>query len=398
MSGITALAFSYVLSQFFRSFLAVLSPVLIAELGATKNDLALASGAFFLTFGLMQFIVGVALDHYGPRRTTSIIFGVFAGAGSLLFASAQGPWHLILAMSLIGIACAPVLMASYFIFARNFALSRFALMTSWLVAFGMTGNVISASPLAAAAEVFGWRWVMVGLGVTSVVIAIVIFVLVKDPERVETETKAGLSGYWTLMKDVRFWPLFPMMAISYTPVVGIRGLWSGPYLHDVYLSDAAQIGVVTLWMAFGMIAGSFMYGPLDRLLGSQKWVIFGGNLVSLSALIFLAMFPVSSILAVTIALVCIGLFGMSYGLQMAHGRSFMSHDLVGRGVTLMNFFNITGVGIMQFATGALVTASSDATRPEAAYSNLFWFYAVLLALTLVIFAFSKEAVKAPTIE
>lgn len=398
MPGIAALALAYVLSQFFRSFLAVLSPVLISELSATKNDLALASGAFFLTFGLMQFVVGIALDHYGPRRTASVIFGVFAGAGSFLFAAAQGPGHLILALSLIGIACSPVLMASYFIFARNFSLSKFALMTSWLVAFGMTGNVISASPLAAASQAFGWRWTMVALGVASIAVALATFLLVQDPKRVQSNSRAGLSGYWTLLKDKRFWPLFPMMAISYTPVVGIRGLWSGPYLHDVYLSDAAQIGVVTLWMAFGMIAGSFLYGPLDRWLGTQKWLIFGGNLVSLAALVFLALFPVSSVAFVTIALVCIGVFGMSYGLQMAHGRSFLAQDLVGRGVTLMNFFNIFGVGIMQFATGALITASTEPNRPEIAYANLFWFYAALLALALLIFSFSREAIKAPATE
>ncbi len=395
MPGIAALALAYVLSQFFRSFLAVLSPVLISELGATKSDLALASGAFFLTFGLMQFAVGVALDHYGPRRTASLMFGVFAGAGAFVFASAQGPGQLIFAMALIGVACAPVLMASYFIYARNFHASRFAIMTSWLVAFGMLGNVISASPLAAAADAFGWRGVMAGLGVVSMILAAAVFFLADDPVAVKAEEKPGLSGYLTLLKDNRFWPLIPMMVISYAPVVGIRGLWAGPYLHDVYAADAAAIGAATLWMAFGMIAGSFLYGPADRFFGSQKWVIFGGNLVSLAAIAALAVFPVSSIAFVTIALTAIGSFGLSYGLQMAHARSFMSADLVGRGVTLMNFFNIMGVGTMQLATGAVVTASTDAAQPAAAYSALFWFYAALLALALLIFAFSKDAVKAP---
>jgi MFS family permease len=395
MPGIAALALAYVLSQFFRSFLAVLSPVLISELGATKSDLALASGAFFLTFGFMQFAVGVALDHYGPRRTASLIFGVFAGAGAFVFALAQGPGQMILAMALIGVACAPVLMASYFIYARNFHASRFAIMTSWLVAFGMLGNVISASPLAAAVDAFGWRAVMAGLGVFSMALATAVFLLADDPDRVEAEEKPGLSGYLTLMKDRRFWPLIPMMVISYAPVVGIRGLWAGPYLHDVYGADARDIGTATLWMAFGMIAGSFLYGPADRLFKSHKWVIFGGNLISLAAIAFLAVYPMSSMAFVTIALMAIGSFGLSYGLQMAHARSFMSADLVGRGVTLMNFFNIFGVGMMQFATGAVVRNAADPAAPEAAYSALFWFYAALLAVSLVIFVFSKDAVKVP---
>ena len=67
------------------------------------------------------------------------------------------------------------------------------------------------------------------------VLAAAVFFLADDPEAVKAEEKPGLSGYLTLLKDRRFWPLIPMMVISYAPVVGIRGLWAGPYLHDVYL-------------------------------------------------------------------------------------------------------------------------------------------------------------------
>ena len=52
MAGIATLALAYVLSQFYRSFLAVLTPALTAELGATKAQLSFASGAFFITFAL----------------------------------------------------------------------------------------------------------------------------------------------------------------------------------------------------------------------------------------------------------------------------------------------------------------------------------------------------------
>jgi predicted MFS family arabinose efflux permease len=395
MAGIAALSLCYVLSQFFRSFLAVLSPVLIEELGASKSDLALASGFFFVTFGLMQFLVGVALDRYGPRRTAALLFGVFAGAGGLVFALAQSPLAIIIAMGLFGVSCSPVLMASYFIFARNFPVTRFALLSSLLLAFGMSGNVVSASPLAWASEAVGWRAVIGAIGLMSVVMALIIFVWVRDPARQEHSATTGLSGYLRLFKDPRFWPLFPMMAISYTPVAGIRGLWAGPYLRDVYGADATGIGQVTLLMALGMIAGSFLYGPMDRLFGSIKWVIFGGNLVSLAALLYLAAYPQAGIGAVTVAMVCIGIFGISYAIQMAHGRSFLPPDLVGRGVTLMNFFNIMGTGVMQFATGAVVSAAGDPARPQAAYQALFGFYAALLLVALMIFVFAKEAVKAP---
>ena len=60
--GIILLCFAYVISQFFRSFLAVLSEQLHLDLGATSDDLALSMGFWFLTFSLMQIPVGTALD------------------------------------------------------------------------------------------------------------------------------------------------------------------------------------------------------------------------------------------------------------------------------------------------------------------------------------------------
>jgi predicted MFS family arabinose efflux permease len=254
---------------------------------------------------------------------------------------------------------------------------------------------VSASPLAWASETYGWRVVTGGIGLVSIVMAVVIFIWVRDPERQAHNEGTGLSGYLRLLKDPRFWPLFPLLAISYAPVVGIRGLWAGPYLRDVYGADAIGIGQATLFMALGMIAGSFLYGPMDRLLGSIKWVTLGGNLVSLGALVYLALYPQAGMGPATAAMVCIGMFGISYAIQMAHGRSFLPPELVGRGVTLMNFFNIMGVGAMQFATGAVVSAFADSTRPEIAYQALFGFYAVLLIAALAIFAFAKDAVKVP---
>ena len=117
-AGIVTLVVAYVLSQFYRAFLAVMAPALSTDIGVTPEDLSAASGMWFLVFAAMQVPVGWLLDNIGPRRTASILFGLGAGGGAAVFALAQGPGHLSLAMALIGIGCSPVLMAAYFTFAR----------------------------------------------------------------------------------------------------------------------------------------------------------------------------------------------------------------------------------------------------------------------------------------
>ncbi len=63
-----------------------------------------------------------------------------------------------------------------------------------------------------------------------------------------------------------------------------RGLWAGPYFTAVHELEPVARGNALLVMAAAMSAGAILYGPLDRLLGTRKWIVFGG--VSLTALGF----------------------------------------------------------------------------------------------------------------
>jgi MFS family permease len=392
MAGLAALTLAYMLSQFYRSFMAVLTPALTAELGATRADLSLASGIWFATFALAQFVVGVCLDRYGPRRTSSIMLALGAGGGALLFAAASAPWMIVVAMALIGIGCAPVLMAAVFIFARTFRPAQLAVRTSWLVALGMAGNVVGTSPLAGAAEAFGWRWVMVGLAAVTLLVAATILLSVRDPERAEPgEIGFGFSGYRELLRIRTIWLLAPLVALGYAPAASIRGLWAGPYLSEVYGVDALVIGQVVLFMALAMVAGALIYGPLDTILRTRKWVAVVGNALGAAVILVLALNPVPGLTAVTILFVLLGMFGGTYGLLMAHGRAFLPPHLTGRGMTLLNFFSIGGSALLQFATGAVYTASYSATDPSAAYQALFWFYEVTLVAAIVVYLFVPDA-------
>ena len=151
------------------------------------------------------------------------------------------------------------------------------------------------------------------------------------------------------------------------------------------------IGYVTLFMALAMVAGSFLYGPLDTMLRTRKWVAFVGSAIGLAATVFLALNPVTTVTVTTVVFVVIGLAGSGYGLLMAHGRAFLPAHLMGRGITLLNFFAIGGPGVMQFATAGVVSASTVPDEPAAAYTALFWFYAAVHAAALVIYLSVRDA-------
>ena len=384
--GLLLLGLAYVLSQFFRAFLAVLTAPLGADLGVGADVLATASGLWFLSFAAMQIPVGWALDTIGPRHTAGWLLLIGGAGGAALFALAQGPMYIHVAMLLIGVGCSPVLMASCYIFARTFPPERFATLAALMIGIGTVGNLISSYPMAFAAETIGWRAAMWVLAVACALVALGILTTVRDPAKPEGEARGSLMD---LLRMPALWLLLPIMFVNYAPIAAVRGLWIGPYLTDVFALDIGQIGIATLAMSLAMIAGTLAYGPLDRILGTRKWIVFGGNLITVLLLAALITFSDTNPWLSVSIMAAIGFFGASFPVIIAHARGFFPPHLTGRGVTLMNLFGIGGVGVMQFASGRIHANWSGGTA-DAPYIAIFAFLTISLAAGLAIYARSRD--------
>lgn len=387
-AGIAFLVIAYMLSQFYRAFLAVLSPVLMDELGASTADLARASGLWFLCFAAMQLPVGWALDRIGPRRTAASLFLIGAGGGATIFALAQTPDTIIWAMMLIGVGCAPILMATYYIFARQFSAAIFGTLAGVTVGLSSLGNIASATPLAWLIAMFGWRATVGGFAALTVVIAFAIALIVRDPQKPVDEAKGSLMD---LLRMPQLWPVMVMMFVCYAPAAGLRGLWISPYLADRFDAALPQIGTATLIMGLAMVLGNFLYGPADRLFGGRKRpILIGNGIVALLCLCFWISPPQGFGMAVAL-FALIGLCGASYPLVISHGRSFCPPHLTGRGVTLLNLFGMGGAGVMQFATGPTYATLSQTSGPLEAYGALFGIIGVVIIAGLALYLWSKDS-------
>lgn len=390
MIDVAALFVAYLVSQFYRSFLAVLAPALKTDLGVDAATLSNAAGAWFLAFAFAQFPVGIWLDRFGPRRTSGWLLTVGAGGGGVLFAMADGPEMLIAAMALIGIGCAPILMAGMVIFARRYAPARFATLSGAMIGFGSLGNVLGAAPLAWAVDAYGWREVLLALSAATGAIGVGLLVVISDPPLLRTPGDKAFRGLLEVLRLPAMKFLIPLAVFNYAVSAGIRGSWAGPYLGDVHGMDAIGIGNATLWMALAMVAGNFIVGPLSNRLGTIKGVVLPMNGAGVGCTLALALSDPSAGTAV-ILFALIGLFGASYALLMAHAKTHMPLHLTGRGVTMMNFFGIGGVGLGQIITGKIHSfATAESAAPGIAYDAVFGYYGVALALALFIYAFSSD--------
>lgn len=393
---IPALMISYVLSLFYRNFLAVLAPYLVEDLGVTASDLSSAVGAWYLLFAICQIPTGLALDRIGPRRVVSVALAVGAGGGALVFAGATSAWMLYAAMALIGAGCAPILMSGMFLFARRFEPRRFATLTGAMMGVGGFGNILGAAPLTWAVEAFGWREVMTVLAGVAVLLAAVLAALVRDPPALEAPSGGGLKalgfgGFWELLKMPVLLAILPLAFMNYSVSGGMRGLWGGAYLAEIQGLSAVAIGEAMLWMAIAMTVGNFIYGPMDRVLGTRKWMVVGLNgtgCLCVAGLAFAGPGPDGAVALI----VALGLFGATYAVLMAHFRSFVPARLIGRGVTLINVFGMIGTSFGQFVTAGLASPALEAGDPATAYNRVFLWYICTLGAALVLYIlFAKDA-------
>jgi len=382
------LTMAYVLSQFYRAFLAVLAAPLQVEIGATAAQLSSASGYWFLAFALMQIPVGWALDTLGPKRTNAVLLALGAGGGTLLFSLATTPWHVSAAMALIGIGCSPVLMASYYVLARSFPSAAFATMAAFILGIGSLGNIGAAYPMTFLVDTIGWRTAIALIGLLTIAVAAICYVIVKDPPKVKTSQKGSILD---LLRMPEIWFILPLVLVNYAAAAGLRGLWIGPYFTDIFGSTKAQVGVATTVMALAMIAGNFFYGPLDRLFGTRKWVIFAGNLSGCLLCFTLYVIGGSNYWTTIAIMAGIGFFGSSFPILVAHGRSFFPQHLMGRGVTLINLFGIGGVGVIQNMSGRVYEATiTEASGALAPYNAVVLLFSASMLAGLIIYLFSQD--------
>ena len=380
--GIAILCIAYILSQFFRSFLAVLSSVLANDIGAQPDDLAYALGLLFFVFAVMQIPVGWGLDRFGPRIVSSVLLLIGGGGGAFLFASAQNPGHINLSMALLGVGCSPILMASYYIFARNYSPKIFATLAATFLGIGSLGTLIGASPLTYFVGILGWRDAVELIGIFTIFISLFLLFTVKNPD-IKFESSVSSGGFWSILKSKDILLIAPIAIICYAPVAGLRGIWLGPYFEKKFEASIDEIGTIGLIMSLGMIFGTFFYGPLDRIFKTRKWIVLIGNFICLLSVAALSFLPEVSYNFAIISFALIGFFGMSFPVVVAHGRSFVPMELSGRGVTLMNLFAIGGVGVLQALSGLVFERTGD-------FGAVFSVYFILILIGLVVYFWSKD--------
>lgn len=351
-------AFGYFLSYLFRVINAVIAPALVRDLALTPGDLGLLTGVYFVTFAAAQIPLGIALDHWGARRTEAVML-LFAVAGALVFATAGSFAGVVCGRALIGLGVSACLMAAFKSFVVWFPAARLPQVNGWQMAAGGLGAITATMPVAAALGVVGWRGVFAATAALTAAAAALIFFIVPEERRDSGAAAPSLGemaeGTRRVFTSSFFWRVAPMTVASQTTFVAMQGLWLGLWLRDVAGLPPDAVARALLIVAVGMVAGFILLGWAGARTTAWGLGPLPVTVAGIAVFIVVQLAVVAGATgALPVLLPLFGFFGTSGIVAYAALTQRFPRPLAGRVNTAINLLVFVGAFVVQWGMGAII--------------------------------------------
>lgn len=373
VAPLVVLALGHMLSNLLRTLPAITADVLGQDLGVTAEGLASLTGAYHFAFAAGQIPLGVALDRFGVRPVSLTLLATVA-AGAVLAALVGGPGGFLLAQIVLGIGCCGMLLCPMTLAAKLLTPAKFGLWSGLIQALGNVGMLLSASPLAWLVEHGGWRLGFWASAAMAVAVAFLVARFVPRP----APAPPGAPQPTGLLEDARavlrlgtgrsLRGVMLLSFASFAAIIGVRGLWGGPWLMEVKGLTRIEAGNVLLLVTFALIIGPALAGVLDRRFGHRRFLLAAGHgLAGLFLLLVAGGGPggwLSTLLGRPIlppladALLLIG-FGFSITIQpllFAMARAVVPPEQAGKALSAANLSFFLGAAVFQAASGPVGAA------------------------------------------
>ncbi len=277
------LLFTFTVNYIDRQILAILMPPIKADLDLSDTQLGFLAGtAFAVFYAVMGIPMGRLTDHVNRRSLIAIVLVVWS-VMTALCGLAQNFLQLMLARIGVAVGEAGYTPASHSLISdyfppqhRAMALSIFSSGISLGVLFGfLVGGWIN--------EFFNWRVAFIAVGLPGVILAIVIRLTMREPQRGRVEGLADsgtvpairvvASHLWQRRAYRHFIAGGALTGLAYLTTLQ----WMPSFLDRTYGMGSGEIGT---WLApiigFGGGAGTLLGGRLVDLLSrrDERWYMW----------------------------------------------------------------------------------------------------------------------------
>lgn len=391
-------ALGHYLSSLLRAVNAVLAPSLVAALALTPGQLGLLTSAFFFAFALVQLPVGIALDHYGPRKVQPALM-IVAAAGALLFAHGSSFLELMVARAIIGFGLGGCFMSAVKAVSTSISPQRLPSVHGYLIAVGGLGAATATLPVRTALQYTDWRGLFTVLAALTACVGLLIWLVTPRTQHAGSAARPTLASLWAVYRDPAFRKTISLVLLPHMVFFGVQGLWIGRWLADVgHYSDAVVAYLLYLGMA-AVIFGAIAVGMVTEWAGRRGIApldvgAFGVGLFVLVQLAIALNYAPSLRLLSTL----FTLLGTITGIEYAIIAQTLPRALTGRAATCLNLLIFVGAFVVQAGFGWVIglwQPSLSGHVPAPAYQVAFGVLALLQLPGVLLYYLRRAPVECP---
>lgn len=366
------LLLTYILVYFHRMAPGVVAEYLMAAFNTTGSKLGALSAIYFIVYACMQIPSGIIADTLGAR--ISVIAGnLIAGIGSLCFGMADSFAMACIGRFLVGLGVSVIFISIMKSNSVWFDEKVFGFMSGLTLLIGNLGSVLAAGPLSSLLAGYSWRSVFAGIGVLSLFLAALSFLIVRNrPEDLGFPSPNSYCATWddrpkaqwlknlgSVVAVPRIWPGFLVQFGMIGGLYSFMGLWGIPFLRDVYgIEKSFAAGhMTTMLLAFAF--GAMFFGWFSDRIGRRK------PLLLLCVLCYALSWPVvmySPWSPGTTGYLLFGFMGFAgsgFVLTFAAAKELIHPNLSGMAVSVVNTGCFIGTALMQPLFGYLADLAWD---------------------------------------
>ncbi len=398
----------YLIAFYQRVAPAVITQELSREFRLSAAALGNLSAFYFYGYVAGQIPTGVLADRWGPRRLLTAGAAVTA-LGTLIFALATDVVVANLGRLLIGAAAGVAFVSMLKIASHWMPARRFAFTSALALFIGVVGATLAGAPLRLAVDASGWRAVMVASAALTALVAVAIWVVVRDdpgergyashfPEHAAAGAQTSIRA--DLLEVLRYrntWILFFAPGAFSGLLLAFAGLWGVPFLVMHYGFTTTEAATLASAMLIAWSASSMGYGVLSERLGRRKFLMLAGLVATMGLWAAVLAFPGLPRAALVALLIALGVDAGPFVLTFAFARDSVPPRLGGTASGISNMGVMLGGMLMQPLIGLVLDhhwggIMADGARwyDFAAVQRAFSLVLVWGAVSLVLLALARE--------
>ena len=343
----------------------VMTNELMRDLNLNAASLGLVSAFYYYAYTPMQIPAGFLHDRFGPKRIITIAI-LTCALGAFCFSFSTNMLNASAGRFLMGLGSAFSFSGALILIARWFPPTYFAVLSGIVQLMSSIGAIGGELPLAIAIRNVGWRHSMVYLALFGIILAILVWFIVKDsPNASHYRDPLQPSTNDKLKNKIKFifgrasiWWIAAYSFLIWAPIAAFAGLWGVPFIARAYHLSTAQASMAcaAIWIGVGL--GSPLSGWISEYIQRRCIVLtFCGLLGLLASILLIYSHPSLHILY--IALFCFGFAGGGQTLAFCVVHDNSHPKSMGAAIGLNNMATVAGGAIIQPLVGYLLYLNWD---------------------------------------